>query len=323
MQLSRRSQFVLAGLALVAMAIPARAADLNKFLPDDAEIVMVLNVQQILQSPLVQKHGAAHIKQLMLSDETVKKTLDALGFDPLKDLTRITFAASAVNPDAKGSVIAEGNFDVAKFEAKAADLAKEKKEMLSIITEGDHKLLQIKNPGDDKPAYVVMVDKSTIVFSMDKAYLLESFDRASGKKKPALKKEITSLIEKANQAQSMWLVAPGSLFVKSPLAEDEKNKKILEKIENISVGFTVAEDFTMLTSIVTKTADSAKELSEQVKDGLEQMKGLLALVAGQQKELAPLVDIVGSIKVGTDSATVTLKSEVSHEMIEKSLKKDS
>jgi hypothetical protein len=323
MQLSRRSQIVLAGLALVAMAIPARAADINKFLPDDAEIVMVLNVQQILQSPLVQKHGAAHIKQLMLSDETVKKTLEALGFDPLKDLTRITLAASAVSPDAKGSIIAEGTFDVAKFEAKAAELAKDKKEQFIIIMEGSHKLLQIKNPGEEKPSYGTMVDKNTIVFSMDKAFVMESFDRASGKKTPALKKEIAALIGKANQSQSMWLVAPGAVFVKSPLAEDEKNKKILEKIENVSVGFTVAEDFTMLTSIVTKTEDSAKEISQQLKDGLEQMKGLLALVAGQQKELAPLVDIVGSIKVGTESATVTLKSEVSHEMIEKSLKKDS
>ena len=73
-------------------------------------------------------------------------------------------------------------------------------------------------------------------------------------------------------------MAPGAVFAKSPLAEDEKNKKILEKIENVSVGFTLAEDFTMATAIVTKTADSAKEISEELKNGIETLKGLWARV---------------------------------------------
>src|SRR6266478_1706885 len=126
MQFSRRSQMVLAALAIFALAVPGRAADVNKFLPDDAEIIMVLNVQQILQSPLVQKHGIAHAKQFLQTDDKVKKILEALGFDPLKDLTRLTAAASAVSQDAKGAIIVEGNFDVAKFEAKAEELVKEK-----------------------------------------------------------------------------------------------------------------------------------------------------------------------------------------------------
>lgn len=323
MQFSRRPQIVLAALAMLALAAPARAADVNKFLPDDAEIIMVLNVQQIIQSPLVQKHGIAHVKQALQADEKIKKVLEAVGFDPLKDLTRITAAASAVSPDAKGTIIAEGNFDLSKIQAKVEELANERKDTLKILKEGDHKLLEIKTPGDERPAYAALVDKNTIVFGSDKTVVLGSFDRAAGTKKPALKKDIAALIEKANQSQSMWLVAPGAVFAKSPLAEDEKSKKILEKVENLSVGFTLSEDFSMVTAIVTKTADSAKEISEELKNGLETLKGLLALVAGQQKELAPLVDVVGSIKVGTDNATVTLKSEVSKEMIEKSLKKDS
>jgi hypothetical protein len=323
MQFSRRAQMVLAALAVVALAVPARAADVNKFLPDDAEIVMVLNVQQIIQSPLVQKHAIAHVKQALQADEKVKQVLATVGFDPLKDLTRITAAASAVSPDAKGAIIAEGKFDLAKIEAKVEELTKEKKDMLKIIKEGDHKLLEIKNPQEEKPAFAALIDNSTIVFGSDKAFVVDSFDRAAGKKKPALKKEIVALIEKANQSQSMWLVAPGAVFAKSPLAEDEKSKKILEKVENLSVGFTLGEDFSMVTAIATKTADAAKEISEELKNGLETVKGLLALVAGQQKELAPLVDVVGSIKVATENATVTLKSEVSKETIEKSLKKDS
>src|SRR5262249_50729838 len=154
-------------MALVAWAIPGRAAEVNKFLPDDSEIVAVWNIQQILASPIVQKNAMPHIKQLLQSDETAKKTLEALGFDPLKDLTRITVTASAVNPDAKGTVIIEGNFDVAKFEAKALELAKEKSTALKAIVVDGHKMLEIK-PGEDKPAFAALIDKNTIVVASDK-----------------------------------------------------------------------------------------------------------------------------------------------------------
>jgi hypothetical protein len=321
MQLARRFPIVLAALALMAWAMPARAADVNKFLPDDAEIVLVVNVQQILSSPLVAKNALPHIKQMLQSNEKVKKDLEGLGFDPFKDLTRVTATASAVSPDAKGAIIIEGNFDVAKFEAKALEMTKEKADMFKAVVDGGHKLLEIKNPNEDKPAYAALIDKNTAVISQDKSFILDSFERSTGKKKVALKKDIKALIEKANQGQSIWLVAPGAVFAKSPLAEDDKAKKIIEKIDSLNVGVNLTEDISMNTAIVTKSPDAAKEISEEVKNGLEQMKGLLSLIAGQQKELAPLVEVVGSIKVAVDNTTITLKSEVSKEMIEKSLKK--
>jgi hypothetical protein len=310
-------------LATLALAAPARAADVNKFLPDDAEIIMVLNVQQIIQSPLVQKHGLPHVKQFLQADEKVKKLLETVGFDPLTNLTRVTAAASAVSPDAKGAIIAEGKFNLDKIRSKVEELANEKKDNLKIITEGDHKLLEIKNPGEEKPAYAALINENTIVFGSDKGFVLDSFDRASDKKKQAVKPDIVKLIEKADQTQSMWMVAPGAVFAKSPLAEDEKTKKILESVNDLSVGFKLDDNFNMATAIVTKDAKAAQQISEELKNGIETLKGLLALLAGQTKELAPLVDVVGSIKVGTENATVTLKSEVSKEMIEKSLKKDS
>jgi hypothetical protein len=321
MQFARRSQVFLAALALSICALPARAADVNKFLPDDAEIIMVLNVQQVLSSPLIQKNALPHIKQMVQSDEKVKKFIDGLGFDPLKDLTRVTVCGSAISPDAKNAVIVEGNFDVAKFEAKALELTKEKADTLKAIVEGGHKLLEIKNPNEDKPAYAALIDKNTAVISQDKSFVIDSYERASGTKKVTLKKDVQALVEKVNQNQSMWLVAPGSVFAKSPLAEDEKAKKIIEKIDSLNVGFTLTEDFSMTTAIVTKSTEAAKEISEEIKNGLEQMKGLLSLVAGQQKELAPLVDVVGSIKVATENTTITLKSDVSKDTIEKGLKK--
>ena len=51
-----------------------------------------------------------------------------------------------------------------------------------------------------------------------------------------------------------------------------KAKKIIEKIDNINLGLNITEDFTMAMAIAP-AADAAKEIAEELKNGLEQVKG--------------------------------------------------
>lgn len=316
-----RRFLILGIIALVASTAQATAAEINKFLPDDSEIVLVLNVKQLLDAPLIKNHALPTVKTLVESNPDIKNILAALGFDPLKDLSSITLASSGISADAKGILIATGTFDVAKFEAQAEKVAKDKDGMLKILKEGDHKILEISGPMQPKPAFAAMIDGTSIVASTEKSVVLEAYDRASGKKKGAIKKDLASLIEKMSPDQSLWVAAPGSVFAKAPI-DDEKTKKTVESIDNITLGLTVSKDISMVLAIAAKNADAAKDMAEQMKQGLEQAKGMLALLAGNQKELAPIVDVVGSMKVATEGTRVTLKSEVSHETIEKNLKKD-
>ena len=93
-------------------------------------------------------------------------------------------------------------------------------------------------------------------------------------------------------------------------------------MNSITAGLMVDKGVKVALAIAAKSGDSAKELAEEIKEGLNQVKGLLALMADQNKEIAPLVDTVGNLRVNTEGNTVTLKSEVSEELIEKSLKKN-
>ena len=52
----------------------------------------------------------------------------------------ITLAGNGFNQNVKALVIAHGQFDTAKFEAKAEEVAKEKSQFLKIVKEGNHKL---------------------------------------------------------------------------------------------------------------------------------------------------------------------------------------
>ena len=324
MQSLRRSMLWLFAAALLLPGLPARAAEVDKYLPDDAEIVLFLNLKQITQAPLVVKHHAMdQLRKAINKNDEVSKVLKDLGFDPLNDLTSLTAAASGIDTNSKGLLIAHGQFDLAKFEARAAREAEQRSEFLKIHKEGSHKIYEVRGPDSDKPLYVGLADKTTIVASNEKGHVLDALDRAAGKKPGAVKKEVKALIEKEQADQTLWLVAPGSALSKSDLtaAAEEKTRENLKKIESLSAGLTVANDIKLALSVVTKSTENAKELEEEIKQGLNQLKGLLAIAAGDRKELASAVEALGALKVVTKGKTVSVKANVTEEAIEKGIKK--
>jgi hypothetical protein len=305
----------------LALSLPVQAAEMDKLLPDYSELVAVINVKQIVESPLVQKHALEQVKGLLKSNEEAIKILDSLGFDPLRDLTSVTVGAAGLGPDPKFLFIVHGQFDRTKFEAKAEQEAKDKGDIIKVLKEGDHKIFEVKPPDHDKPIFIGIVDKSTLVAGPEKMDVLDAYAKSAGKKKSAVSKEIQDLVEKTDTKQSLWVVLPGSTLGKNEFAGDDKAKKIIEKIDSVTAGVQVAKDLKFELAINTKSADNAKELAEELMSGLDQAKGFLAILAGQEPKFALAVDFLGSMKVDTQGSKITLKSELSEELIEKTLKK--
>ena len=318
-------RWLLAG-AILALVMPLRAAEIDKYLPGEAEFVGSINFKQITDSTIFKKHASDKVREKLKENDEVSRVLESLGFDPLKDLTSVTVAGSSLDPDGKSFIIAHGTFDLAKFDAKAEEEAKNHGDILKIHKEGERKIYEVKvDPGEDKPLFIGLVDKTTLVASSEKDYVLDCFAKAAGKKKSAVKKELQDLIEKTD-GKSMWFVMPGSLLGKGPIAQvaqqDEKAKKMIDKVDSLSFGITIEKDLKLALAIGAKSAENAKELAEDLKEKLSEAKGFLAFAASNQKQLEPLVDLVNSAKVGTDGSSVTFKGEASEELIEKALKHD-
>src|SRR5262245_44761739 len=124
-----RSLAALVGLFLLFI-LQAKAFEPDKYLPNDTDAVVVVNVQQILASPLVRTHYAAALPDLLKSNEDVHKVLKSTGLDPLKDIDQVIFAnGESLYRLTKGVVkgkteygsaggfffLVKGRFDVAKF----------------------------------------------------------------------------------------------------------------------------------------------------------------------------------------------------------------
>lgn len=316
----RLPTWILAG-ALAVLALPVRAAEVDKYLPADAEVVVVLNVKQLLDSPLVKKHGLEVMRAQLKGNADAQQVLGALGFDPLQDLTSLTAATANAAESNKGLLIAHGKFDLARFRAKAAEVAKSQSEVLKVVEADGQTLYEINPPGSAAPLFAGLADENTLVAAPLKDYVLEALAKAAGKKTPEVKPALRELLTKADANQSLWVVMPGSALLRGELANDDKAKQSLGKIETISGGLTVGAGLKAEFVVATKDTDGAKHLAAEITEGLNQARGLLAILSGDNKALTPVVDILNALKTTTAGSSVTLSGEVGAETIEKALKK--
>ncbi len=296
-------------IGLLVVAAPARAAEDAQYFPPDTQAVISLNVKQILSSPLVKKDQdkiQAGLKNL----GEAQGVLESLGFNPLTDLNSLTVAMAGASDQEKVTLVARGKFDVAKFTAKAKEVAKDMPDVLKIHQAGTHSIYEVNTPGQQKPLFVGVMDATTIVAAPQKEQIAEAFDIQSGKKKVTLKKDLVTLLQKAKTSkQSLTLVGLGSALGNEIPYGD--------KIDTISGGITLANNLSVEINIETKDADAAKGLKTLVDEGINQGKSLLSLFAMQQKELAPLTEMLDQLKVEDKGKVVIIKGEVTKEALEK------
>src|SRR5262249_7507298 len=114
-------------LALVVAALlaagPLRAAEPDKLLPGDTAAVAVVNVRQLLDSPLGKKFLIERYQAALKENAEAQRMFAALNLDPLKDIDSVVMSASALDPD-KMLLLVHGKFDLARLQTAAEDFAK-------------------------------------------------------------------------------------------------------------------------------------------------------------------------------------------------------
>ncbi|HEV3258500.1 MAG TPA: hypothetical protein VG013_16605 [Gemmataceae bacterium] len=315
-------------LAVLLLAAPTRAADVDKLLPNDTEIVFSINVRQILDAPLVKKLPLDQAKEALKAQDDAHQVLQDLGFDPFTDLDSITTAASSGGDTDKGLLIVRGKFDVQKFQAKAEAVAKDMPDTLKIQKKpngagGNTVVYEVNNvvPGQ-QTFYVALLNKTTLVASPGIDYVLDAADKEAGRKKTALKnKELQALLGRVDTTQSIWAVVLGSTLEQSPLGKDDDAKDIIAKVQDVIAGISIDKDFVATLNVTAKKTEDAKKIEDALEDGLDKARGALAFLASSQKEVKPLLNVLRNIKPSVKDKTVTVEIKLAGEMIEKAINK--
>ncbi|HZY89524.1 MAG TPA: hypothetical protein VFE78_32175 [Gemmataceae bacterium] len=327
MSLTHSARWLLLAVAAGLSAAPARAGLLGPYLPDDSEVVVTVNVRQLLDSPLVKKHALEKAREALKDLDQVESILKDLGFDPFKDLERITVASPGGTEKDRGLVILHGTFDLDKFKSKGDEAARDYPDYLKIhkvpVGAGATQVVyEVTPPDADMPLFVALPAKDTLLVSPGKDYVVDALKKAARKVKPALKnKDVQALLEKMDEKQSVAVALLGSALTKGGGAPAPV-KGLLEKVEAVGGGVTVGDDVKVEVVLAAKTAEGAKELHEGLDKGLKQALALLSVLASGQKELNPALEVVKTLRVSAKGKVVTLKGRVSPDVLEDALKKD-
>jgi WD40 repeat protein len=292
-------------------------------LPDDTEILATINVKQILDSALVKKVGLDKVKDALKNQDKAQQVLDALGFDPFKDLDSITVAGPGSKDSDKGLVILKGTFDVAKFRTVADAAARDHPDIFKTVKVpdglgGNYEMYEVSPPGVPTSFFVSIASKDYILIAPAKDYLIDAHDKLAGRKKTNLKsKEMAALIGRLDPKQSMTVAVVARGLEQSPLAEQETSRQIIEKLDDVIFGVTIDKDVSMTLSVTAKDAKSAEALDDEIRNGLNAALGFAAWFASQRKELTPLVDTLKSIKPETRGKIVSVKVKFEGDEVEK------
>lgn len=308
-----------AALAVAIVAGPARAADVSKYLPDGTLLVVSLNLKQLMDAPLVKtdekafKNGMAELT----------KVLQGFGVDPNKDLTRVVVAAGM---DPKNAlVLLEGKFDSEKVHGKLKEMAKDKKNNLSVADDAKVAHYKIKipkaaipQPGLPDTVLLTPLDENFMAVAMDESALGDAIAKRGGKK-AEVKADVVDLISKINPKETVSLVVvpPAEMLAGSPV----------DGLKTVTGGVTVADGIKTNIMLATKDGDTAKTLAQLINEGLSQVKAIVPLIASQEPNFGPkeqkvLSDLIDTFKATAGNDGVKLQGDISKEFIEKSTKKD-
>jgi hypothetical protein len=315
-------------LAFVLLAGPLQAG-VDPLLPDDTQVVVTVNLRQLLDSPVIKKHGLGPAREALKGIDEVQDILDDLNFDPFKDLDQVIIASPGGAEQDRGLVIVHGHFDLAKFKARGDKAARDNPDSLKIhqVPDGQGGQMVIyevntQQGGGDAPLFVALPSKTVLLASPGKDYVVDALKKDRGKQRPALKnKEIRALIDKMDDQQTVAIAAVGAGLPGGALS-DNKAKQALDQVEAIGGGVTLRDDLKIEVIVSAKSPDGAKQFKEAADKALRQAVTLAALAATAEPRLNPLFEIVKTLKVTARGKLVTFKGQVSAELIEEALEKN-
>lgn len=298
-------------LCLVALADCARAAasDADKLLPKESEFAVGINFKQAVNSGIVKKYIETVKKENEGGlDANVQQVLDALGFNPLTDLHELVFAGVAEKDSDKGLMIVRGQFDVAKFEAKASELAQTFGDWLKADKIGVNKVYLLAVGTPPKSILLTMPNKSTILAAANKTWMTEALDNIANQRATKVEsKELQALLAKVDPMRSFWVAIPGASMKKMPIDEG-KLKENVNDIESISGGITLADDIKIEFAVVKSNPESAKELAKAANEVVRPFRMTFW-------SLPPLQKLIDTINISTDESTVRIESHLSAEFL--------
>jgi hypothetical protein len=317
-------------LLLAWTPLPVWAVEIDPHVPPDTEFYLSVNVRQLLESPLIKKNALQAIKEALANAEEVNEVLKELGFDPFKDLDRVTVAGPVGKDADRGLMIVTGAFDVKKFEKRADTAAKDNADALKInkVPLGGgatHLVYEVSVPGQDQTLYVAVANNKTILASPGKDYVVDALKAARLKKKPLLKnKGFAAVVEKMELKQAVTIAAAGKALAGLADADGlpESVREAVGNIDAVAGGLSVGRELKLELAVSTKEERTAGSVRRSASKGVALALAGLALLGEERKELNLLIEVLKTVKVAGKGKVVSVSARLTADVLDDFFKKD-
>jgi hypothetical protein len=304
-------------LVLVLAALPSGAAEVSKYLPDDTEVVAFVNVRQLLDAPLVQRHAGEQLKGALKENVELQRLLAAAGFDPLRDVQSITFAAPGKDTEKQALFIVSGSFHLDRIHALADELARKDPDALKLHRQGGLRIYETRSWDAAGTGFAAFADRGTLLISPSREPILAAL-RAAEQNRPRGKAALPALIQQADGTQTMWFAALATKDVKDLLRSNSQTAGVADRITS----FTGTVSFSDVVQAAVQVHATDLRAAGEVQRLMEALKGFVQFAALSNREYGPLFcDLLDAMKVSSQRNTVTIGGTVSPDLIEKGLKK--
>jgi hypothetical protein len=300
----------------------ARAAEPDKLLPADTDMVILVNVKQILESEIVKKYALEQLKQA-LEGQDAKKLLTDIGLDPLKDIETVVAASVDTKFQAGAEpqylLIVHGKFDAEKLYKTAEAESKKNADKFQLVKDGNTVMFKVQPDNGQPPMYATVVNEKTIVAASEKKLVTAALNADSAGKPPALKnKELADLIKKADEKASVVVLSlvKGKLDeVKIPGGGNlpvklDKFDKLIPQMESVNLTVKIGADVVLDITIGMKDEETANDMRNALDDLMKQVKPLAQFAGAADPRLKPLTGILATVKIGSKNKDVTFGGKI-------------
>jgi hypothetical protein len=313
MQTYRKLWLSAMAAAVAGLAAPARAADLDKLLPGDAEVIAVVNIRQALDSALVKKYALDQVKAVLQGSNEAQQILKAFGLDPFKDLDRVILTNTG-GVTGKTLALIKGRFDVDKVHNSVTEFAKKNPD-IKLKKEGIFQVAELKGP--EKTLFGAFANKETLAFSDDKDYLL---DILQGKVKPA-KKPLEAILQKLTCKETVWIAAMVTEDIKQAIGGNAQFKDVAAALQAVTGSVDLTDSINLNVLIHTNDPKAAAKLRMLIQAFVPLGQ---AIIQGQVPEQvgAVIKELLNNqnFKVGAEGGVASVNLRVTEELIQKAIK---
>jgi hypothetical protein len=319
---------LLALITALLLAAPAAAAEVDKYLLDDTDALLTLNVRNAIDSPVFKKVYLPLVQKLLKEKPELHKHLLDAGLDPLKDIDRLLVvhgdSCHRDNDRAGVLVVAHGRFDSGRVQAKLGFLAQFAPKLLQIHKENNGIVYELTL--EDKSFFLAFPDRTTLVASPFKDQISDALDKGANKKKPQLKfKDVKKLIEVTDSKQALWLLATGRTTT-SVVALGKKGEKVSKStlkdqgVNEVSGGFLITDGLKAAFGIKVESEIAAKAVSEALQAELAKVveKGFDGAL--DDPKLEPVRVFLKNLVIAGDGKYIVIQGEVAPRIFADSVK---